>query len=380
MSWEQFADKPQSVKIYIAEISVADSVNPSAAREVLRFSSEAIKPVHTDHYYEPCIKTLPVFNRSLQSLTFGRTSATFGTLVLLMGGGHLDPLIAGKLFAGSPVTVKSGFEGLNVSEFKELFTGRIAASPSWSDSQLTVPLTNGVGELLEHKLTEQKLSGALPTVLSTVLDAAGVGADKRDSSMWDVWKAENSFNVWFPVSKDQTVASVLDALLPPLGCWFGFDRTGKFQVSGFGAPAEGATPSFELTDLELTSFSEKNHGSYAWKVTVSHFSVTGDNPETADVSWEDTAVKDLNPSAVEISRKTALTSATDASTIRDRWKNLFAQRRLVASATAKSRLFSLELGDVVRVTRDRLDLNNLFVVQNLTDDLNRSSVSLELFR
>ncbi|GEM_PF-7103673 len=380
-TWQEYAQRPSSIKIYVAEISVADPDNPTADRETLYFSSDAISPELTDVYHEPCIKSLPTFARSLQAISLGGTSATYGTLTVLIGDGHLDSKIAGRLFAGAPVVIKSGFDGLPVANFKEIFTGHISASPKWTDTQLSIPLADGVGKFLDHKLTEQNLSGALPTVINTLLTSADIPADKRDSAMWDAWSAANTFSVWLPISANQTLASALDLLLAPLGCWYGFGRDGLFRIGTFGAPAADATPVAELTDIELTKFSgERNHGNHAWKVVVSYYSTTGDNPDTSEVSWEDSAIKELNPAAVEMSKTTALTSSTQANSIRDRWKDIFAARRLVADFTAKVQLFGVQLGDVVRVTRDRFDLNSLYIAQKVTDNMNGDSVSLELFR
>ena len=229
-------------------------------------------------------------------------------------------------------------------------------------------------------MTEQKLSGTLPTVVSTVLDKAGITADKRDTTMWDAWKAENNFNVWLPVSKNQTAGSVLDQLLAPLGCWCGFSREGKFRVSTFAASVADATPVLNLSDIELLSFSEKNHGKHFWKVAVSYYSATGDNPTTAEVEWEDADIKKLNPGAEEITKKTALTSVSDANTFRDRWKALFSTRRLVATCAAPVELFKLQIGDHVHIKRDRLNVDHTYRVQKISDDMTKNRVTVELFR
>lgn len=381
MSWQTFAARPSSVKIYTAEISVADPANPSADREVLYFSSDTLNPALTDIYHEPCIQQLPTFTRSLQAVASGRTSAAFGTLTLLIGDGHLDSMIASHVFAGADVVIKLGFDGLPAAEFKEIFTGYVTANPKPNDTQMTLPLADKVRQLLDHKLTEQTLSGALPSVISTLLDSASVPAAKRNVTMWDAWSAENNFNVWLPVSKNQTVASVLDSLLAPLGCWFGFGRDGFFRVATFAAPAADAVADIELTDIELTEFKgEQAHSDHAWKVVVSYYSATGEIPETSERSWEDLTIKNLNPSAVEISKNTALTSSVNADTVRDRWKALLSAFRKVAHFTAEAELFGLHLGDIVRVTRERFDLNALYVVRKVTDNMTSDSVTLELFR
>ncbi|MBI9110301.1 hypothetical protein [Maridesulfovibrio ferrireducens] len=379
MSWQEFAERPHSVKIYTVEISVADPANPTAEREVLRFSSDSIDPALTDHIYEPCIKTLPIFTRSLQSLTYGRTAATFGNMVLLIDE-VLREKIANRLFAGAPVVIRSGFDGLPVSDFKDVFTGRVSGSPNWDDLKITLPLADGVLDLLDHKLTEQTLSGLLPTVISGLLDSAKLTADKRDSAMWDKWVAENNFSIWLPVSANQTLGSVLDIILSPLACWYGFDRSGKFRIATFSAPAIDAVPALELTDIELTKFSEKNHGNQASKVVVSYYSVTGELPETAERSWEDSAIKELNPSAVEMSKNTVLSTVANADAVRDRWKDLFSGRRFVADISAKTQLFALNIGDYVRVIRDRLNIDYVYQVQQISDDMGNNKVSVGLFR
>lgn len=381
MNWQKYSEWPESHRIYTVEVGIADPANPTADRETLYFSSGSIDPGLTEIYHEPCIKNLPNFARSLQSLSYGGTSATYGSVVLLIGDGHLDAIIANRILAGAPVVIRLGFDGLNQSEFKEIFTGHVSGDPKNTDTQLTLPLVDGVGKFLNHKLSEQTLSGALPTVLDTLLTSAELPADKRDSAMWDAWKANNNFQVWMQVSKNQTLATVLDSLLAPLACWYDFGRDGLFRISTFGLAAADATAKIFLTDIELTkNGGEKSSVNHAWKVVVSYFSATGDLPETAEVSWEESAIKTLNGSATEISKTTMLTSSTDAKTIRDRWKALFSVQRKVAIYTACVQLFQLQLGDVVRVTRDRFELDDLFVVQKITENMGAGSVSLELFR
>ncbi|MBI9110007.1 hypothetical protein [Maridesulfovibrio ferrireducens] len=380
MSWETFAAKPRSIKIYTAEISVADPANPTAEREVLRFSSDGIDPALSALPYSPCIASLPTFTRSLQSMTYGRTTAAFGNMVLLTGGGHLDSFIHDYIFAGAPVVIKSGFDGLDVSEFKEIFSGRVTDAPTWNDTKLTLSLADGVRDLLDHKLTEQTLSGVLPTVVSGLLDAAGITADKRDSAMWDAWKAENNFSIWLPISANQTLGNVLDLLLSPLASWYTFDRSGLFRIATFAGPEAEAVPVLELTDLELTKFSEKNHGKHTWKVVVTYYTATGASSTTAETSWEDSTIKDLNPVAVEMSKNTVLTALADANTVRDRWKELFFVRRLVATAVAKTRLFGVNMGDHVHIFRDRLNINDMYRVTKIIDNATKNSVTLELMR
>lgn len=380
MSWETLAADPLSRKIYIVEISVADPAKPEAEREILRFSSDCIDPALCDNFYEPCVKSLPTLTRSVQALTLGRTAAAFGNLSLLTGGGHLDDDIRSKLFAGAGVSVKLGFGCLAVSDFREIFSGRVRGNPVWDDTKLNLPLADAVRDLLDKKTTEQTLSGALPTVVSTLLDSVGLTADKRDSEMWTAFAAENNFNVWLKTTANQSVGSVLDILLAPLACWYGFSRAGKFRVATFAAPAADETPALSLSDIELFKFSEANHGKQNWKITVSYYSATGDAAETAERTWEDASILELNPSAQEVSKKTMLTSQANADAVRDRWKDLFSVRRLVATVSAASELFKLNIGDCVRVTRDRLNVDHVYRVQKVTDEMNKNNVTLELFK
>ncbi|WP_319760354.1 hypothetical protein [Maridesulfovibrio sp.] len=381
MSWEIYAAQPLSRKIYTLEVQVSDPANPTAERETLYFSSDAIDPALCEFYHAPCIKSLPVLTRSVQALTLGRTVATYGNCALITASGHLDDSIRNRDFAGAPVSIKLGFGGLNNSEFKEIFSGRVGPKPAWDDVKLTLPLVDGVRDLLDKKIgSDKNLSGTLPTVVSGLLDDAGIVPEKRDSAFWDAWATENNFNVWLPVTKNQSVGSVLDILLAPLGCWFGFSRAGLFRVSTFAAPVAEADPVLNLSDIELFKFNEADHGKRYWKISVVYYSATGDNADTAERSWEDSALHDANPSAEEVTKKTALTSSTDADTIRDRWKDLFSVRRLVASCTAHIELFALNIGDHVRVTRDRLDVDHVYRVQKISDDMTKNQVKLELFR
>ena len=381
MSWETFAAQPLSRKIYTLEVQVSDPANPDAERKTLYFSSDTIDPELCEWYHAPCIKSLPVLTRSVQALTLGRTVVTYGNCTLITSGGHLDESIRNRDFAGAPVSIKSGFGGLDTSEFKEIFSGRVGAKPAWDDNKLTLPLVDGVRDLLDKKIgSDKNLSGALPTVVSGLLDDAGISADQRESSFWDAWSVENNFNVWLPVTTNQSIGSVLDILLAPLGCWFGFSRAGLFRVATFAAPAADADPVLNLSDIELFKFNEADHGKRYWKISVVYYSATGDNSATAERSWEDSALHDANPSTEEVTKKTALTGSTDADTIRDRWKAHFSVRRLVASCTAHAELFALNIGDHVRVTRDRLDVDNVYRVQKISDDMTKNQVKLELFR
>ncbi|GKT29291.1 hypothetical protein ADUPG1_005225, partial [Aduncisulcus paluster] len=164
-----------SRKIYTLEVQVSDPANPTAEREPLYFSSDAIDPALCEFYHAPCIKSLPVLTRSVQALTLGRTVATYGNCALITAGGHMDDSIRNRDFAGAPVSIKLGFGGLANSEFKEIFSGRVGPKPAWDDVKLTLPLVDGVRDLLDKKIgADKSLSGTLSTVVSGLLDDAGI--------------------------------------------------------------------------------------------------------------------------------------------------------------------------------------------------------------
>lgn len=375
-TWDELAQQQQSRKVYTAEITLARPDGQGGVETTTRLLSDrAIRPDLTDVYHEPRLKGVPYLNASLQDVMLGKSQITYGQLEILAPDGGMDDDLVGWYWAGQPVVIRLGFDALPVAEFRSVFTGRMEDA-KFTDSVISVPIVDYQRDLLSTLLPEGDYSGTIPSLVQTCLTTAGI--TQIDQAAWDAWAGANNFPAWFR-SQKQAVSNVLDDLLAPLACWSTFDQNGSFVVGTLELPNDDAPVISLVDDIKALDFAADGWGRHYWKVTVEYLTATGDSPAYATVSQEDSAIKALNPSATESdTRRTCLTSATAADTIKARWWGLFSSRRRVFSVSAKVLPLTLKLHDQVYLRRDRFSIARNYRVVGLKKDLTKNRATMEL--
>ncbi len=375
-TWAELITRQSSKKILTAALTLARD-NGGLETTTLRLSTHGIHPDMCTNPYSPRLAGVPYLSQAIQEPFTGRSQITFGQLDIINRDGALDDYLSGWLWAGQPVVISLGFPELTEAEYEPIFSGRMKPL-EFDDGKISVPIVDYQEVLLDKKLAAGDYTDTIPNLVSACLSAAGITA--IDSAAWSAWAAANNFAAFYQASEDTEVSTVLDALLASLGCWYTFDRLGNFVVNTLAAPDAGTPDLILVDDVRVLKFTGKVWDKQYWKLTVEYLSAT---PSTyASVSVEDSDILDFNPLATEGSRRTALTSATDAATVRDRLWAIYSVPRRLDGYTAKVEPLALTLGDQVAIVRrsGRYGISGNHRVVSFNSNLMRSRVEVGFFK
>ncbi|MBI4799669.1 MAG: hypothetical protein HY794_13280 [Desulfarculus sp.] len=347
-TWDELVRRQRSKKIVAAYPVLARPDGQGGLETAtLNLSTHALNPDRCVQFHRPCLKGVPQLSQAMTEPFFGFSQATFGYLQVLIGDGRLDDYIEGWQWAGGPVGIALGFPELNTSEFRTIFTG-LMGTPRTNDGLHTVPIQDGQALLLARTLAEGEYSGTLASVVQTCLTAAGVTT--KDQVAWDAWAAANPFQVWIH-STGEDVRGLLDRLLGPIGCWYTFDRLGRFVVGTLAAPDQGAAAISLVDDVRLLSYERQVLDRHYWKIALKYLTQTGQSPQYGTVTQQDSSILALNARATDVERDTCLTVEADANTVLARLWGLFSVRRVVHRVAAKLEPLALDLHDQVYLER-----------------------------
>jgi hypothetical protein len=375
-TWAQLLSRQSSKKILTVALTLARD-NGGLETTTLRLSTHGIRPDMATNLHRPRLKGVPYLSQAIQEPFYGQSQITYGQLDIINLDGELDGYLTDWLWAGQPVVINLGFPELSEEEFETIFTGRMK-QPEYNDQIISVPIVDYQQMLLEKKLAADDYSDTIPNLVDACLNAAGITA--KDSAAWSAFAAANNFAAFYRASEDVAVGTVLDALLAPIGCWYTFNRHGRFVVGTFAAPDAAAADLTLVSDVRVLKFAGKVWDRQYWKLTVEYISTT---PDTySSVSTEDSNLLDSNPLAQEGTRRTALTSSTDAETVRDRIWAIFSVPRALYNVTAKIEPLALGLMDQVDISRraGRYGLSGNHRIVSLNSDLVKHRVAMGLFQ
>lgn len=372
-SWPDLIASQDSQKIYAADLTLAQT----GSTTTLRVCDHPIPPDKAAYYYAPRLRGMPSFSHRMQEVFYGRSQRSHGYLEIINRDGGLDSYLTSWVWDGQEITLRLGFPELAMTGYEAVITGRMG-KPTWDDGIVAVPVTCFQIDLLRATYTSAGSTDTAPNWVSALLTAAGITS--IDSTLWAAWSSANNFNAYLE-SSSEAVSTLLDRLLAPLACWYGFNRAGEFIIGTFAAPTAG-TPDLSLGvdgfDLEILSYEVEQLKQY-WKVTIEYISATG--PVTySSVTRQDAAIKTLNPNAEAGERKTLLTNPADAETVRDRWWGLHSVARTLSRVEAKVQPLALKLHDEVAISRDRFSLSGNHRVTGFNEDHVNSRIAMELFK
>ena len=351
-----------------------------------------------------------------------------GTLYAGTGGdeggsdltGVRKPLAFGRVLNVRPVMVDPGagryqVHGGAIDDVDALYVGGIAYTKivgTPAANQYAVDVATGFVTVGGAPLTEQvtcDVKGAKPsgTYLTSVADIVqeiatrqgGLSAGNLDSASFTALNTANSATVGIYIdgASNKTVLEVLDELIASIGGYYGFDRSGKFEVGRLEVP--GGTPAATFSEVEILEIDRQATAlpvhrirlGYQpnWTVQVEFHlqggATAGRRAFTArdfrHVTASDGSVLTKHPLAGDLEVKTSLDGSADASTEAARLLDLYKADRDLFRVRVKTQPFALELADTVRLIYPRfgLDAGKDCGVIGLVEDAAINEVELTLW-
>lgn len=255
----------------------------------------------------------------------------------------------------------------------------------------------------------------LPSIIERLLLDAGVAAGDINVELDTTSPSQAP---WFAglVVKEQSYLEALDQLCGGAAIWFCPNRVGVYQVKKFTAPGTpvagfkrfdypnvATATDFALIDLERLVPSDDGRGVPAWRITVNYAkSWTKQDQdglalglseeqkayhsrEHLSLVWENTAIRDQFPEAVELVFDTALTRPDDAAELLAHLATLYGVPQQMYRLRARYNVAiasAIDLGDTVTVTYNRYGLDNGegMVITGVRYDAKAFEIELELWR
>ena len=253
---------------------------------------------------------------------------------------------------------------------------------------------NAVDTLADAELTAAQVAVRIVT-LTPPTGEGGVDSADVDFDDVDELDAANSSGVGIWLVNNETYAQALDAVLPSVGAWYGFDRFGRFRLQRLDLPvlpyvltlrlasrdAKMALGEYPIVAYRFMPSNDPERGTPTWRVTLEYarnYTVQPPSVTAGVVSQErrnflglatrtevseSEAVRDVYPLAVEKTVPTLLAEGFDlgqsaAADEATRLLTMFGTRRdfLEIDTILRSDLIALvDIGDVVNIVLPRFD-------------------------
>jgi hypothetical protein len=289
-SWESKAASLSSMKIYRAKLELGkDDGLGGVETKTLRFTDLPILPpslASKPHF--DLITGPPEIRWQMRLSQSGKITLGLGRLRISNRDGQLDDDLRDYVWTGRPIYLEMGFDGLHTDDFRAIMTGQTGDKIKKSDAAIDIPLTDPMSELWSKRLTPGTYSDTLPNLVSTCLSAAGI--TNIDSTAWAAWAADNNFNVWTESKGDdgEETGTIMQRLLGPIGCDFGFDPDGTFTIGTLSAPS--GTADLTLNDQAEVFDSSMVSQTQLYKLSLKYYTVTGSSPEYGTLTQTDASI------------------------------------------------------------------------------------------
>ena len=356
-------------------------------------------------------------NKPVQGALYAGTGGDEGGTDLT---GVRKPLAFGRVLNVRPVMVDPGagryqaHDGA-IDDVDAVYVGgiaytKIAGTPA--ANQYAADTATGFVTVGGAPLTEQvtcDVKGAKPggTYLTSVADIVeeivtsqgGLDAGDLDSTSFTALNTANGsiVGIYFDGAGNKTVLEVLDELVASIGGYYGFDRSGKFEVGRLEAP--GGTPAATFTNVEILEIDRQATALPVHRVRLGYqpnwtvqveFQLNGGATagrraftarDFRHVTAEDGSVLTKHPLAGDLEVKTLLDASAAASAEASRLLGLYKADRDLFRVRVKTQPFALELADTVRLTYPRfgLDAGKDCGVIGLVEDAAINEVELTLW-
>lgn len=236
--------------------------------------------------------------------------------------------------------------------------------------------------------------------------ALDMGLTGADISAADVaaLDAQNSAECGVWVQDDSTGLSVMDAVAPSIGAYFGFDRLGMLRMARLDVPSGTPVVAFSgpsIKDIDRVRSNDANNGIPAYSVTLTYAknytvqtsgvagSVTPARKLVIGLASQNAVAQDLTiPLQYQWSpamkRDTLLVHQADAATESARLLSIYKVDRNTFTVNVKldqPTIAALDLGVVVSITVNRFGMNNgtLLRVLGIAADYASNSATLTLW-
>jgi len=321
------------------------------------------------------------------------------------------PLCFGEVFNIEPVLVDAAnnvyqVHNGQIEEIVEVYeSGKAVSSGTITDdlSNGRFTLSGNVNGIITADVKGAKPSGSYKEaagdiIRHIVVDFGGLTdpGDLDTASFTDINTA-NSSAVGVYVSSTTTILGVLDQIANSVGAYYGFNRSGKFEVNRIELAAGTAAAEFDSTNIiEITRMAsavpnyqvrvdyKKNYR--VMSETDFHSSITTAQRDylvrEANVEIAtDTNVQTPYPNSNPLIVPGLFAASSPASTEAARLLTVYKTQRDIYMIKVKTQPYTLKLNDVVKITFNRYNLTSgkLFRVITIVEDAAVNEVELELW-
>ena len=218
-----------------------------------------------------------------------------------------------------------------------------------------------------------------------------------DTASLTALNTANNSTVGIYVDKSTTILKVLDELANSVGAFYGFNRSGEFEMTRLELASGTADAEFDLTNIievQRQSSATPNHRvrvGYDKNYKVMSESDFGSSITTAqrdylvrDMLFESdstASIRTIYPNSEELVIEALFAASSAASTEATRLLALYGSQRDFYTIRVKTQPYTLKLNDVVQIAFDRYNLasGKKFRVITITEDAASNEVELELW-
>lgn len=342
----------------------------------------------------------------------GEWSVDLGTATLTLGGSYDGPLTVDfvgarylSVASGSSVVVSPGSRSFAVPSVAGFVSGqrvRATASPLvWVEGEVTstssgltvlVDQVSGSGTYSSWSVSPVGTTAGIARAFAASMGVASI--DELSVVALDVHQPA-TVGIWRPEGGNG--GQFLDELLDGAGCYWGFDRSGSFEVGRLDTPSEAPTLVFgeeQILEIEREETEEPNYQftiAYArCLTTMSADQIAGAATETDRAffleEWRrEKATSAPTLTAWPLSRPVEVQSVfdrqEDAAAEASRMVSVYASQRDYFRVRMKMQPLLLEIGDTVEINHSRYGLSagKLLRVVDLTEDMETFEVVLGLW-
>lgn len=352
------------------------------------------RPKYTDQAI-----TLPVFDNQerLQVIVCSDlfTSASYPNMAATDLGKPI-PLAIGTLKNIRPYCTNASTK-LPYKVSKEALKDITTVYDNGSSVAFTKDLANGAFTLsgtpsgtvtcdVQGKASGGVLISLLGNIISDLLTSyAGFSAGEIDTAVLAAFNTDCPYDMGYYIDNQDTVLAIIDKLIQGCNAFYGFSRTGKFQIYQFKAPSgsPALTLSNDMEILEAPGFTcdPSSVEDIYWQVVLKH-TLDWANNTWSRVSSADASIKTTYLTAKDKGEiETYIVSSADAQAAADQFISLWKSPRAVTSVALKLQPLQNNLGDVVSLSRSRFGLSGggLFRIIGLEEDYTNNQVLLDLW-
>lgn len=345
-----------------------------------------------------------LFTKTFPTSVYGGTGGTDGSSIM---AGQPKPICLGEVFNISPVLVDAS------NNIYQVHDGQIESivavyENGESISGYTADLTNGrftlstaPAGIITCDVKGAKPSGSYKETAGDIIRfvAAEYGGltdpGDFDTASFTALNTANGSTTGAYFQSFTSILQVLDEFANTVGAFYGFDRSGKFNVGQLVVPTGSADLELDTTNIiqlqrqptAIPNF--RVNVKYKKNYTVLDEDSLGASPADRDFMVREGAVETATTAGVQTAYPNSevleidsrFVGSSPASTEATRLAALYGTQRNIYRVRVKTQPYTLKLNDLVEITFPRYDLSSgkLFRVISLFEDAAINEVELELW-